>query len=271
MSSPWSAALFVLVIWWLSTGVIIAVVSRADRMGRRGHLKATAFALPFLILGGFGYEATLDDPSVAGASLAFLSALAVWGWVELAFLAGVLTGPAPRSCPPGAGFAERLVRAWGTIAYAQMALTAAFGVMVYSAQGAENAFGMWTFAILYFARISAQVNVFLGVPKINVEFLPGPVRHLESHFRIAPMNWAFPFSITALTFAAACWVERAYAAETAGEITGFVLLAALTALATLEHWLMIAPLPDAALWRWMMPRDRSDTSTTAGRKTPKTT
>jgi len=24
-------------------------------------------------------------------------------------------------------------------------------------------------------------------------------------------------------------------------------------LATLEHWLMVIPLPDAKLWRWMLP------------------
>jgi putative photosynthetic complex assembly protein 2 len=28
---------------------------------------------------------------------------------------------------------------------------------------------------------------------------------------------------------------------------------ALTALALLEHWLMVLPLPDERLWRWMLP------------------
>jgi len=31
------------------------------------------------------------------------------------------------------------------------------------------------------------------------------------------------------------------------------LLAALSALALIEHWLMVVPLPDAKLWRWMLP------------------
>ena len=34
---------------------------------------------------------------------------------------------------------------------------------------------------------------------------------------------------------------------------GFSLLAALSALALIEHWLMVVPLPDAKLWRWMLP------------------
>ena len=30
-------------------------------------------------------------------------------------------------------------------------------------------------------------------------------------------------------------------------------LASLTALALFEHWMMVLPLPDAALWRWLLP------------------
>ena len=36
------------------------------------------------------------------------------------------------------------------------------------------------------------------------------------------------------------------------------LLDALTALALFEHWMMILPLPDAALWRWMLPSPKTD-------------
>ncbi|MEO1027299.1 MAG: DUF3623 family protein, partial [Pseudomonadota bacterium] len=107
--------------------------------------------------------------------------------------------------------------------------------------------------ILYFARISAKLNLFLGVSQVNTEFLPRHLEHLGSHFKIARMNWFFPVSITALTFALACWIERLITAETVSNQAGFALLAGLTALALLEHWLLILPLPDAKLWRWMLP------------------
>ena len=74
---------------------------------------------------------------------------------------------------------------------------------------APNAFGLWTFLVLFFARISAKLNVYLGVPNINVEFLPEPVRHLASHFRIGPMNAFFPFAVMVLSLAVGCWLERA--------------------------------------------------------------
>ena len=50
------------------------------------------------------------------------------------------------------------------------------------------------------------------------------------------------------------------------EATGFALLTALAALALLEHWLMVMPLPDAKLWRWMLPapETRTEESETHG-------
>ncbi len=66
------------------------------------------------------------------------------------------------------------------------------------------------------------------------------------------MNGFFPVSVTLLTFAAGCWMERLAAATTPGAEAGFALLTALTLLALLEHWFMVLPLPDQKLWRWMI-------------------
>jgi Protein of unknown function (DUF3623) len=67
------------------------------------------------------------------------------------------------------------------------------------------------------------------------------------------MNWLFPISVTALTFAAASWMERAFAATTDAALVCQILLTVLTLLALLEHWFMVLPLPDQKLWRWMLP------------------
>jgi putative photosynthetic complex assembly protein 2 len=96
------------------------------------------------------------------------------------------------------------------------------------------------------------------VPRINVEFIPPHLRHMASHFRLRRPGWVFAVAVTVLTFALACWVERAMAAEAPGALVGHALLAAITALALLEHWLMVLPLPDAKLWRWMLPAPKQD-------------
>jgi putative photosynthetic complex assembly protein 2 len=252
LASPWIAALVALFLWWFATGAILVAVRRADREGAKARLWAVLWNLPFLLLGGFGFLDTLSNDSVAGVYVGFLSALALWGWIELAFLTGVITGPVRQPLKAGVQEWERFIRAWGTIAYHEMLLAFTLLAMIAASYGAENQFGMWTFAVLFAARVSAKLNLFLGVRKINVEFLPEHLNHLPSHFRIARMNWLFPISITALSFAVACFLERIWAVETQADIVGFALLCALTALALLEHWFMVLPLPDEKLWRWML-------------------
>ena len=252
LSSPWIAALVALFFWWFATGAILVAVRRADREGAKARLWAVLWNLPFLLLGGFGFLDTLGNNSVAGAYVGFLSALALWGWIELAFLTGVITGPVRQPLKAGVREWERFIRAWGTIAYHEMLLAFTLLAMIAASYGADNKFCMWTFAVLFAARVSAKLNLYLGVRKINVEFIPEHLNHLPSHFRIARMNWLFPISITGLSFALACFLERIWAVETQADIVGFALLSALTALALLEHWFMVLPLPDEKLWRWML-------------------
>jgi putative photosynthetic complex assembly protein 2 len=257
----WSALLLALFVWWFSTGALLWVVKTADRKGAGAGLRATLWALPMLGLGLWGFFATLGDTSVAGACFAFLAALCIWGWIELTFLTGVITGPCTYDLPDGTAEWERFVRAWGTLAYHEMLLVGTLIVLVLTSEGAANIFGVWTFAVLFFARLSAKLNLYLGVPHINVDFLPAALKHLATYFRIRPLNWLFPISVSALTFATACWLERIHAAETQGAVIGFSLLTALTALALLEHWVMVLPIPDEKLWRWMLPAPTQPTPT----------
>jgi len=78
--------------------------------------------------------------------------------------------------------------------------------------------------------------------------------HITSYFRQGPVTIAFPLAISFLTFATACFIFQIAQAETAGVAATYSLLTAIAALALLEHWLMVLPLPDAALWRWMLPK-----------------
>jgi putative photosynthetic complex assembly protein 2 len=253
MNSLWLASLAAIFLWWFSTGLILWRVRIADNGGPNAHVWSVVLGLPLLAAGAWGFQATLTDTSVIAAYVAFLSALAIWGWIELAFLSGIITGPNTAVCPKGLSLRDRFGRAIGTILWHELLLTATVIMMAAAARDAQNLLGLWIFIVLFFARISAKLNLFFGVPHINTEFLPRPLAHLASHFRLAPMNPIFPVSITALTFAATCWMERSVAAPSDAAFVGFVLLSALTLLALLEHWFMVLPLPDHKLWRWMLP------------------
>ncbi len=253
LTDPWIAALVALFLWWFSTGAILVVVKFADRRGPRAGRIATLAAVPMLGAGVWGILATRDVSTAGSVYHAFLSALAIWGWIELAFLTGTITGPNTRILPRGVASWERFIRAWGTIAYHEILLAGTTLAIAVHCWEAANPYGFWTFALLFGARISAKLNLFLGVPKINTEFLPQALAHLPSHFRIAPVNWLFPISITGLTLVVAWWIVLLYAAPTMPDLIGHALLTAMTALALLEHWFMVLPLPDEKLWRWMLP------------------
>lgn len=250
MHQPWIAALVALFLWWFSTGAILWAVKRADGRGPGAHGRVVLAALPLLVAGVAGAIVTAGQ---AGAVYGpFLSALAIWGWIELAFLTGWITGPSRAPMPFCVTGGQRFRAAWAVLAWHEILLTLGLAGLYWLTWGAASDLAFWTYAVLWGARISAKLNIFLGVPRINVEFLPAPLAHLPSYFRQGPVSWLFPVSILALTAAVFCWTERA-------AVTGqaeFALLASLTALALLEHWLMVLPLPDAKLWRWALPAPR---------------
>ena len=257
MSSPWIASLIAIFVWWFSTGAILVAVRRADRLGSHGM---TVFmGLPLLAVGMWAVSASLMDASVAGAYIGFAGALAIWGWIELAFLAGVITGPQRDDCPSGLALRDRFFRAFQTVAYHELALTLGLWGLVIASDGADNRVALATYLVLFLARILAKLNLFFGVSRINLEFVPDRLAHLKSYFRRGPVTLAFPFAITVLTALLAVCAERLWTANADVTVVGYALLTAMAALALLEHWLMVVPLPDAKLWRWMLPAPKTMT------------
>lgn len=253
IATPWIAAVAAIFLWWFSTGILLWRVRVADNGGPDQHLWSVLLSLPLLAAGGIGFSMTLGNETPQGVFLAFLSAMAIWGWIELAFLSGIITGPNKRPCPPQSTLNDRFLRGFGALAWHELTLLVALLGLATLSKGDDHSFALWTFAILFFARISAKLNLFFGVPRINTQFLPRPLRHLSSYFRQGPFTPMFPLSITLLSFAVGCMIERLWQAQTPGDITGFALLTALALLALLEHWFMVLPLPDEKLWRWMLP------------------
>ncbi len=261
MTSVWGAILLAVLAWWFFTGAILLVIRLADRSGGAAYRRAVVLSVPLLALGAAAVIVSAADTSLTGIYAGFLGALAVWGWIEMAFLTGVITGPEPRPALPGVTGQRRFWAAWQTLAHHELLLLTGLLAVVVAVHGQPNTVAVWTYGILFFARISAKLNLFFGVPRINLEFIPGPLTHLKSHLRQGPITMAFPIAITALSFAVACFIERLISAPTEAQAVGFALLTALSALALLEHWLMVLPLPDARLWRWMLPAAHTDPKT----------
>lgn len=239
--------LLAIFVWWLSTGVILYL----DGLGRSSFRWSMAGAslLSAAALAGLWVTSTWETSS--GAYIAFLCALMIWGWNEMAFLMGYLSGPRKTPCPEGATGFRRFRYATETLIDHELAIVASGVIIAAMTWGGANQFGLWTFAVLWIMRLSTKINIFLGAPNIPEEFLPAHLAYLASYFRRRPMNGFFPFAITAATLFTAFLVHIALAFSTTSfEKVGYLLLTTLMALAVLEHWLLYVPLSATKLWSW---------------------
>lgn len=245
-----SAVLYTIFLWWFSTGAILWLDRRPSATFRWSMLGGSIVGAAAV----FGLVASMKDPSPAGAVLAFTCALGIWGWHELSFLTGFISGPRKSACPPGASKWRRFVLATSTVIYHEIALAVTAGLIGAITRGEPNPVAMWTFAILLAGRLSTKFNLFLGVPNFAAEFFPDHLRHLTSYMRKSPVSGFFPLSIAAGSGLAGMEAALAFRPDaTPFQLVGLSLIFVLTALALLEHAFMVLPLHDAALWRWALP------------------
>jgi putative photosynthetic complex assembly protein 2 len=243
--------LFAVFVWWFSTGIVLLLDGLPRTTFRWSHLISTVLALGAFV----GLAHTAAETTVTGAYCAFTCALLVWGWHELSFLTGWVTGPRQRGADRGARGWVRFVQAVGAILWHELAILGSGALITVITWEAPNQVGLATFAVLWVMRISAKLNVFLGVRNLSIELLPAHLAYLASYFRRRAMNLLFPLSITASTVVAAWMVNDALDAPAGGaQATGQLLVATLLVLAIVEHWLLVLPLQATALWRWAMRR-----------------
>jgi len=241
--------LFAVFVWWFSTGIVLLLDGLPRTTFRWSHLLSTLLGLGAFV----GLAHTAPQTTTAGAFCAFTCALLLWGWHELSFLTGWVTGPRQHAADPGAHGWQRFVQAVQAILWHELAILASGLLVVAITWGAPNQVGTQTFAVLWVMRISAKLNVFLGVRNLSVELLPPHLAYLASFFRKRAMNLLFPLSVSASTVVAVWMINEALNSPAgSAHATGLLLVATLLVLAILEHWLLVLPLQATALWQWAM-------------------
>lgn len=246
---------FAVFVWWFSTGLIV-LLDHLPRTGVRWSLVAsTSVALAAFA----GLAHTADLATTAGAYCAFSCALLVWGWHELTFLSGWITGPRRHALPAHVTGWPRFVESVRAILWHEIGLLLVGGAIVALTWGQPNTVGAWTFVVLWVMRTSAKLNLWLGVRNLSEDFLPPHLKYLQSFFRRRPMNGLFPVVVTAATVVAAVVFHQAAADDaTAVDRVGGLLIGTLLVLGIVEHWLMVLPIEATALWRWALRRRGAD-------------
>ncbi len=247
MNDEWIAGLYALFVWWFGTGVVLF----ADKLPRSAHRLAMAVATALTAGAVYALAVTAEERTLSAALVAFTATVVIWGWHELSFLVGWLTGPRKTPCPEGARGWRRFRYAAGTLIHHEIAIAlTGLALWVWLADAA-NPVAVWTYMILWAMRLSAKLNLFLGAPNVAEEFLPEEMAYLTTYFSKRPMNGLFPISVTTGTLLTAAMAVAAV--QTGGfEGAALALAATLTGLGTLEHWFLVLPFREAALWRWWM-------------------
>lgn len=243
-------ALAAVLLWWAGTGAVLLLDRLPRDTARWTFGAASLFALAALLCIGH----TAGDSSVAGAYAGFTCAVVLWGWHELAFLSGWLTGPRRRAASLGAAPLRRLSEAVQVLLWHELALIANAVALWWWLAGSVNPVAAWTFTLLYAMRVSAKLNLYLGVRNLALDFLPPHLLYLGSYFRKRRFNALMPWSLLAGAVVVA-WLLRGAAVTGGGIRVAHVLLAALLVLALVEHLMLVLPLQPSALWRWALRRE----------------
>lgn len=244
----WPVA-FAAFVWWFSTGIVLLL----DGLPTRSFRWSLAISTLLAGVGLAGLIKSAAADGVMASYVAFASAVLVWGWHELAFLTGLITGPRKAGCSEDCGSWAHFRHAIEAILYHELALIGTALLIVALTWQQPNQVGTWTFLALWLMRTSAKLNLFLGVRNLSEEFLPEHLAYLKSFFRRRPMNWLFPLSVTGGTVLVGLLVVRAlHPGLSEGEVAGLMLVAAFVALAIVEHWMMVLPIDTTRLWRWAM-------------------
>ena len=253
--------LFATVLWFVATGFVLWL----DRLP--SHTWPTSLVAA-TVASGFamaGVIATAPMTGSAAAYAAFACALVLWGWHELSFLMGFVTGPNREACPADAAGWRRFRLAAATLIHHEVAMFLTVVLLVGVTWQQPNQTATLTFVLLFVMRLSAKFNIFAGVPHLSTEMMPDHMRYLASYFRIRPPRLFFAFSLLGMTMLAA-WLGRAALGAEGGLATGYALAFALVLLAFIEHGFLVVPWQDSRLFRWAMrrpPQSAKSITTTA--------
>lgn len=240
--------LFATVLWFVATGFVLwldRLPSRTWPASLVGATVASGFAMGGII-------ATAPETSPAAAYAAFACALVLWGWHELSFLMGFVTGPNRDACPADATGFRRFRLAAATLIHHEVAMFLTVIVLAAATWDQPNQTATLTFVLLFVMRLSAKFNIFAGVPHLSTEMMPDHMRYLASYFRIRPASGFFAISLIGIA-ALAAWLGNAAITSEGGLATGYALAFALVILAFVEHGFLVVPWQDTRLFRWAIP------------------
>jgi putative photosynthetic complex assembly protein 2 len=255
--------LVAVLVWWVSTGILIWLVGRSEpaRM-------TAAVGLSLIVVGAtFAMVELRENNSVLGMYAGFLVGIAMWAWHEAMLLFGYISGPRRSDCPTGLNSWERFKVSTQTVIHHEVLIALHAALIIWLSMAGANQVAAATFVLLWGMRISAKLLIFFGAPNASHHFLPMHLKYLSTYFNTRRRTRAFPIFLV-LTGAVACLLLYNGLIHQAGTVDAIasLLLGTLALLAVFEHVALILPIPDQRLWAWAVrkqvtvePKQQKDT------------
>ena len=233
--------------WWFSTGLVLYLNRRPRWTFKWSFAGGTVLFAAALL--GLDWSAEATSPSALFC--AFSCGLIAWGWQELTFYLGYVTGPRRHPCKPACRGWRHFGHALQISKHHELSILATGLVIGAVTWGQPNKLALWTFLLVMVMHQSARINVFLGVRNVSEEWVPAHMAFLKSFLRQRPMNPFFPVS-QVIAGAGEFWLisEAVGAPAGSAHMISTTFLASMLGLAIIEHWFLMLPLPLTALWNW---------------------
>jgi putative photosynthetic complex assembly protein 2 len=258
LTHPAALIFYALFLWWFSTGLVLFLNRRNPHSFPAAMAGGTV--LFALALYGVGYSA--GSTSVASTYIAFGCGLIAWAWQELSFYLGYITGPRRVLCTPGCRGPRHWGHALGVSLYHELSILITGLALFWLTWDQPNQLAFHLFVLITFMHQSARINVMLGVRNVSAHWVPAHLFYLKSFLKTKDMNPFFP--ISQLLALAILWIliDKAVAAPAGSfALMSATALSAMAALAIIEHWFLILPIPLTALWRWWEQREAPSSKT----------
>lgn len=240
------AAAYTVLVWWFCTGVIFYL----DGLPKRTYRVSIASASFVATCAVIGIIAASRIDTAISAYVSFTCAVLIWGWQEMLFLMGVLAGPSKAPLPEGVSEATRFKLATRAVIHHELALLGVGLLLLFLTWRSPNQVGGATYMLLWLMRLSAKLNLFVGVRNTYAHLLPTHMAYLGSYFK--QRSTVSKFFVASTTFAVlvtvSLWLLVAYESTLLLSQTGATLLASLMSLAVIEHFFLVLPISVERLW-----------------------
>lgn len=236
-------AIYTIILWWFTTGIIIAVYRRTQGFKRLYFAGATV-ALGVALVGLY---LTREVTHVTDVYVAATCGIVIWGWQIASYYLGFITGPFGKQVPDSGwnrSLTERFRLALYFSIYHEVLSVATAGAIALLTWSGGNHWGFWMYVALWFMHASAKLNVFLGVRNFRIDILPNEMQHLSELLGKRHSNALFPFSILIASAIVVVLVYQGFTTDSSMTYaTGVIMIATMMALGILEHWMLVLPLP----------------------------